>query len=287
VALAGEPGVGPDVVVLGGLHGNEPEGLAAGEAVVRSIEASGLAPPGRIAVLAGNLGALRAGQRYLDRDLNRAWGEGALARVRARRAHERSREDREQLDLIACFEALAGDGQRGLILLDLHTTSGEAPPFSVLLESPRNARLAAAIGHPMILGFEAQVQSPILSWFDARGWAAVGVEGGSYGDTSAGANLVEAVWRLLGILGWPHEQAEVAASSGTAYRIAYRHPVVPGSGFRMEPGFESFQAVRAGALLARDCTGAIRAMCDGLIFMPLYQAQGSDGFFLLSAAESV
>ena len=29
----------------------------------------------------------------------------------------------------------------------------------------------------------------------------------------------------------------------------------------------------------------IRAMYDGLMFMPLYQPQGSDGFFILAAAD--
>jgi succinylglutamate desuccinylase len=38
--------------------------------------------------------------------------------------------------------------------------------------------------------------------------------------------------------------------------------------------------VAAGTLLARDDGGEIRAPFDGLLLMPLYQAQGSDGFFL-------
>ena len=40
--------------------------------------------------------------------------------------------------------------------------------------------------------------------------------------------------------------------------------------------------VREGQQLAADCTGPIRAICDGYMFMPLYQPEGKDGFFLLA-----
>ena len=59
--------------------------------------------------------------------------------------------------------------------------------------------------------------------------------------------------------------------------VALRHPVGPG--FRMEPGFANIERTAAGTLLARDDSGEIRAPFDGLVLMPLYQAQGSDGFF--------
>jgi succinylglutamate desuccinylase len=48
----------------------------------------------------------------------------------------------------------------------------------------------------------------------------------------------------------------------------------------MEPGFSNFQPVKRGQLLARDRHGDIRAPEAGLILMPLYQSQGTDGFFL-------
>ncbi len=285
VAMAGAPGPGPDVVIVGGLHGNEPEGIGAGRAVVEAVARSSTSAPARIALFSGNIAALRARQRFLERDLNRGWTEEAIARARLRHRHERSREDREQLDLIACFEAFAEDAPHGLILLDLHTMSAGAPPFSVIIDSPTNRALASSVGNPVILGFESYVQAPILTWCHARGWHGVGVEGGSCGDTAAEAHLAQAVWRILGALEWPHEDARAAESAGTFHRLVHRQAVVPGSGFHMDPGFESFQRVRAGDPIARDCAGPIRAMCDGLMFMPLYQTQGSDGFFLLAPAD--
>ena len=60
----------------------------------------------------------------------------------------------------------------------------------------------------------------------------------------------------------------------------------PGEHFEMEPGFANLENVRRGQLLAR--TGpqgeiAVLSPFDGLLLMPKYQEQGSDGFFLAPA----
>jgi succinylglutamate desuccinylase len=51
--------------------------------------------------------------------------------------------------------------------------------------------------------------------------------------------------------------------------------------FKMRPGFGNFHPVRQGELLANDRHGEIYAPADGMILMPLYQPQGSEGFFLV------
>jgi predicted deacylase len=284
VAMAGQPGAGPDVLIVGGLHGNEPEGMSAGRRVLSDLNEQEVDLPGRVALVAGNKAALQQGKRFLDRDLNRRWRSDAIVAVRERSVHERSREDREQLDLVACFEAFMADAQHGVVVIDLHTTSAGAPPFAVVIDSLENRTLASSIGLPVILGFDDYVDAPILCWFDDMGCLGVGIEGGSGGVSDTEAHLADATWDLLSRLGWPSgvRSAVSVEREADAFRIAHRHSVVPGSGFRMEPGFRSFQQVEQGQLLAHDRGGAIRAMLSGQIFMPLYQPQGSDGFFLLS-----
>jgi succinylglutamate desuccinylase len=61
--------------------------------------------------------------------------------------------------------------------------------------------------------------------------------------------------------------------------VVSRHAVVPLHAFQMEPGFANIQRTKHGTLLAKDARGEIRAPFDGLILLPLYQPQGSDGFF--------
>jgi hypothetical protein len=63
--------------------------------------------------------------------------------------------------------------------------------------------------------------------------------------------------------------------------IRYRHAVQPEDQFVMKPGFENFQKVAQGQLLAHDRYGEMRATENGYILMPLYQSQGTDGFFLV------
>jgi succinylglutamate desuccinylase len=59
------------------------------------------------------------------------------------------------------------------------------------------------------------------------------------------------------------------------------HKIMKNDAFKMLEGFQNFQAVRKGQILAYDKNGAIKAPENCLILMPLYQKQGSDGFFLV------
>ena len=62
--------------------------------------------------------------------------------------------------------------------------------------------------------------------------------------------------------------------------FSLRHPVLPDDGFVMEPGRDNVGRMRAGELLARDHHGEIPPPYDGMLLLPLYQAQGENGFFL-------
>lgn len=49
----------------------------------------------------------------------------------------------------------------------------------------------------------------------------------------------------------------------------------------MKAGFSNFQEIEKGQVLAESDGQYILAPHDGKIFMPLYQSQGNDGFFLI------
>lgn len=277
----------PTIVIVGGLHGNEAGGLDAARQVVNRLSALGHQWPGRLYVVAGNLQALRANTRFFDRDLNRGWSERRAQKLRGMTAYEKCREDKEFLDLLDLFDALSAGSPNGLVLLDLHTTSGDAPPFSVITDHASNHHLARSLPMPSVLGFDRYVDEPILSYFARRHWPAIGIEGGRQGSLDAVQFLEEAVLRILGALGWSTADHATDCDDYACYTIRYRHAVVPGSRFVMEPGFRSFDRVRRGDVLASDKTGVIRSAIDGFIFLPLYQRQGADGFFLLSVADSL
>ncbi|MFT7580145.1 MAG: hypothetical protein ACI9MR_001812, partial [Myxococcota bacterium] len=62
--------------------------------------------------------------------------------------------------------------------------------------------------------------------------------------------------------------------------VAYRHAIGGGDQFLMRPGFRNLQPVYAGQILADDVRGLVAAPQSGWLLMPLYQGQGSDGFFI-------
>jgi hypothetical protein len=51
----------------------------------------------------------------------------------------------------------------------------------------------------------------------------------------------------------------------------------------MDPGFRNFRRVAKGQRLGQDARGPVTAPLGGLLFLPLYQKQGDDGFFIVRA----
>ncbi|MEQ9583445.1 MAG: aspartoacylase, partial [Arenibacter sp.] len=72
-----------------------------------------------------------------------------------------------------------------------------------------------------------------------------------------------------------------AQENANFFEIIYRHPIVSGDKFHMLPGFKSFDVVNKGKILAEHNDKAVLALQKSSIFMPLYQSQGEDGFFLI------
>jgi hypothetical protein len=74
--------------------------------------------------------------------------------------------------------------------------------------------------------------------------------------------------------------AAAAADMSLAYEVLHRHGIEPGDRFAMAAGFRNFQRVYAGEVVGHDRSGPIRAPVPGRLFLPLYQTQGDDGFFI-------
>ena len=103
----------------------------------------------------------------------------------------------------------------------------------------------------------------------------------------------EAVWILLETLGLIEEGsapgpgdlkarlARRAEGLPSVLDVRYRHVVSEEDEFRMHPGFRNFDVVDAGQELGADRAGPVRTAFAGRVFLPLYQRQGDDGFFIV------
>jgi succinylglutamate desuccinylase len=274
---------GPGIVVIGGLHGNEPAGVIAAGRVLERLERERCPLRGEITALAGNLAALARGTRFVDYDLNRCWLEETVATPRG---HS---EDAELAELIEAMDRVPGPR----VIVDLHTTSGPTPPFTLMSDVRRNRRIAFALPAPVILGLEETIDGTLLEYMTERGHTALVVETGQHEDP-ASADLHEAViWMALEATGaldaddvperdvWRRRFAAACRGLPRVVEVRHRHAIGRGEGFRMEPGHVGFEKVTRGQVLGHDRRGPVHAPEDGRLLMPLYQQQGNDGYYLI------
>lgn len=282
---------GPTLLVLAGIHGNEPAGVLAVQRVLGQLQEMELPLAGRIVAIAGNLAALREQRRFLARDLNRGWGAESLAAMLAKEEAACSSEDLEQRELLAVFTELMSTAGGPVVFVDLHTSSADGPPFLCLADTTDNRRLGLATGVPIILGIEETIDGASLEWWAQHGVMAMAVEGGRHEHPATVGNHEAVLWLVLQHLGMlrsahvdvarhrEHVQKAVAGAPPIV-EITKRHAITKADAFVMAPGFVNFAPVPKGGLLARDRTGEIRAAAASYVLLPLYQTLGDDGFFL-------
>ena len=283
---------GPTLICVAGLHGNEPAGVTALRRAVARLRPAASALAGDLLGLTGNRKALATGSRYLDDDLNRIWQPERLARVRAGAAPERA-EDEEMRALDRELEGAFAAARGPVFALDLHTTSAPGPPFAVLDDTLANRAFARHFPVPLVVGLEEELDGPLLHHLLARGAVTLAFESGRHDEPAAVERAEAALWLALeaaGLLptGLSPEVAAArrllaAAAAGlpAVVEVRYRQPIAAGDGFAMLPGFAGFQSVRKGEVVARDRQGPVAVRERGRLLMPLYQALGAEGFFLV------
>ena len=254
------PRPGATLLCVGGLHGNEPAGVLASQAILDRLRSRAAEIHGEFVALAGNVSALAAGRRYMDRDLNRAWTDGRLDRLR-REGHLNGRvEDREQVELLDAIEEVVEASRGPVFVLDLHTTSGPGGAFTTFGDTLPNRDFAAHIPVPMILGLEELVDGTLLSFLGRHGMIGVAYESGHHYEARAVDRAEAGIWLALGAagllkdghLGEATEARKLLSRDADglprAMEMIAKHVVRHGDGFRMDPGWENFSP-RAGGLV--------------------------------------
>ncbi len=293
---------GPLVIAIAGLHGNEQAG---GIALARLFDLLAQEPAinpafsfkGDFLALRGNLQALASGKRYIDEDLNRIWSEERIAALR-RDSSQASSEEKELLELLAAIEIAVQETQpHELVLIDLHTTTASGGIFIVTADDTPSLLLAAELYAPLIEGMLDGLQHTLLHYFKGDRFGAgtaltaLAFEAGAHDDPSSIDRALAVVVNIFRNIGCVEEgdvrtlhdellQSE-AAQLPPRSRLVYTHHIQAADQFKMQPGFANFTAIRQGDLLAHDNKGPILAPLDGYLLMPLYQALGQEGFFIL------
>jgi succinylglutamate desuccinylase len=288
----GDPGSGPTLICIGSLHGNEPAGWLGLSRVIESLRSDEVEVRGEMIALAGNRGALARGERWVDVDLNRLWIAERLDALEQGSAPD-NHEETELVELVTEMRAAIERSTQPVWLLDLHTTSGEGPPFGVLDDTLPNREFAEIFGIPFVVGLEEELDGTVLSYFVSRGLRTFGLECGQHDDPASADRAEAAIWLALVGIGLVPETAapdlaacrellcrETHGLPGTV-EIRYRHAVAEADGFQMDEGWQSFHRIESGTRLATDRAGVVKAPEKGRLLMPLYQRQGNDGFFVV------
>ena len=283
---------GATLVVFGSVHGNEAAGALALQKIAKVLPEFNANLRGRVYFLAGNTRAIAKGVRFIDSDLNRHWTPQNVknnrpdSTITTRRA-----EDLEQTELLTILDEILKTAAAEVYVLDLHSTSADGVPFATVGDTLRNRAFAQKFPVTVLLGIEEQLDGTILEYLNNAGAVTLGYEGGQHFAEKTLLTHEALVWLALvhaGILAredFPdfekHEDfLRETTGKPRVVEIRYRHAIDAADEFRMELGFENFQPVRRGELLAAQKSGAVYASESGLILMPLYQKLGEDGFFL-------
>lgn len=282
---------GPTLCVLAGIHGNEPAGVLAVQRVLGRLQEQEIPVKGRVVAFGGNLPALSKGVRFLQRDLNRQWGQQQIERMLGRDPAQDGDEDREQRALLAAFERVIQTARGPVVFVDLHTSSADGPPFLCLADTIDNRRVAMSTGVPLILGIEETIDGASLEWWSQRGIVNFAVEGGRHQHPETVGNHEAVLWLLLESLGIVQKgkvdirpfRAQIERSTAgqpSVVEIVHRHAITEQDRYVTKPGYKNFDFVRRGQQIGSDSRGLVVAPYDCRVMLPLYQALGDDAFFL-------
>ncbi len=291
---------GPLFICIGGIHGNEKSGVQAQEQVFQMLKAEQVKKNdfifrGKMIGLRGNIAALKAGVRFVDKDLNRSFRPEIIEKTQKLSYHELDSEEKEIKDLLGVIEQeIRWYDPEEVFVLDLHTTTASGGIFMIPSTNDDSLNLARQFPVPVILGAIEGLQGSTMHYFNTRNLGvkttAVTFEAGQHHDPLSVNRAIAVIIHCLKLIGCVdpkdvenrHNEILLKYSKGLPQmtELIKVHTIKPEDKFHMMPGFRNFHQVAKGTLLARDKNGPIYAPEDGYILMPLYQKQGDDGFFL-------
>lgn len=304
---------GPLVVVIGALHGNEPAGVRAMEMVFEQLEEERRDNPdfrfqGKLVGIIGNSQAFLIRQRFVEQDFNRVWSDDFLAEIKAARMEDLNGESLEAREILEFIpdQCRPFSGEK-IAFLDLHTTSADGGVFSIPTDEAESLNLARHLGAPAIVGLQTLISGTLLEYAARGGFTdaenanssdpsihlplCVAFEAGQHSSPHAitrGAIAIMRCLRAVGCIGKSglmdfekNLSLPYLAYVPPVVRFRYAHHIEVEDRFKMRPGYANFQPIQQGEHLADDAQGPVLSPDNGLILMPLYQAKGSDGFFIV------
>ncbi len=284
---------GPTLIFFGGLHGNEPAGVTALDHIFKKLKEGVFKIRGAVYGIRGNVPALLKGKRFLQQDLNRLWTKEGISEIETKKDSDRGAEEEQLIEIKELILELLSSHASPFYFIDLHTTSSKTLPFITINDALINRKFSKQFPVPIILGIEEYLEGPLLSRMNEMGYVSLGFESGQHNEPLAVKNNISFLWLAMVFAGVltktevedfqkHHRQLCASSEGGTRfYEVIHRQALLNKDSFDMISGFKSFQKVAKGTLLAIQNSKEIKADKNAILFMPLYQEQGAEGFFLI------
>jgi hypothetical protein len=281
----------PTVIIFAGIHGNEKAGVKASERVLHKIKKDNIQFNGNLYVILGNINALNNGIRFETVDLNRIWNKKIIDRIK-NNIIDLNSDIKEQIEIFKIIKDILNKNKGPFYFLDLHTTSSSSIPFITISDSLNNRKFSSNFPGPVVLGIEEYLDGPLLTYINEFGHIALGFEGGEHNDNRSITYCEAFIWKALvkskcldkknitNYLKYKKDLSNLCCKH-EFFEIKYRYALKGDEKFKMIPGFKNFETIQKFQKLAQSNGEIITANEKGLIFMPLYQDLGEDGFFIL------
>lgn len=279
----------PTIIFFGGIHGNEFAGISGLQKVLNEIRKEQIPLQGNMYAISGNTIALKENKRFIDVDLNRIWTKEQLFNE----ASELHSEHVERASLFEVIIDITSKDSGPFYFIDLHTTSSETTPFITISDSLNNRKFSKTFSVPTILGIEEFLEGPLLTFINEYGHVALGFEAGQHYKESSIDNCVAFIWLAMVACGcvkkndvrkhsFYQHYLSMFKTDQEFFEINYRYKIDPDEHFSMLQEFKNFAWVETTKPLALSNGNQVYSPLNGQIFMPLYQQQGDDGFFIIS-----
>ncbi len=273
--------------ITAGIHGNEPAGVLALENIFEILQENQPPINGKIIGLRGNKKALQKQVRFIDEDLNRTW---TSENIKSNRID--SAEKIEMFEIIELLEKFPEKHFTKRYFLDCHTTSAESEPYISVQDVHDNLQWAKLFPTYIIKGFSDLVRGCIDRYESKIGLTGFVFEAGQHQSKKAVKNHEGIIWHALhyacdlnfkDLEKIPKSVKTLAEKrkNQKVFQLIYRHAISAKDNFKMQPGFKNFQKLNKEELLAHQNQQPIYSKWEDFIFMPLYQSQGNDGFFIV------
>ncbi len=246
---------GPSVVIMGGVHGNEPCGASAVRRLHAHFEKKELSVSrGTLTLIVANHDALKKNLRMVERNLNRLF--------------------KDNCEEVPCAETERAEELKPLVaqceyMLDLHSTSLPSAPF-LMCETPELGITPALGVEKVVLGWNSLgdiICGDTETWARSNGAKAFTLECGQHLDATAPGVAYTAAIRFLtltGIVDSLKKEPDVTPQFLTLYHFEK----LQDRGFRYARDFASFSPVKAGELIGRDRIKEHRPEIDSFVIFP-------------------